>query len=131
MEENIMKKIRLLLLPVITIVLEILPFGAVCVFASSPTERTRETFSYFSLVPYGYANFFPLITAILTCVLFILAMISIKKPNVKTAVFVLALIATIVSLLPLIYGVDYYSIVGCLITITLAIECFLAKIPVK
>ena len=126
-----MKKIRLLLLPIVAIVLEMLPVGAVCVFASSPTERARETFSYFSFVPFGYANFAPLITAILTCVLFILALITIKKDKVKTAVFVAALIAAIVSLLPLVYGIDYYSIVGCLITISLVIECILAKISVK
>ena len=40
-----MKKIRLLILPIITIVLEILPYGAVLVFATSPTDRVRETFS--------------------------------------------------------------------------------------
>ena len=26
-------------------------------FATSPTERVKETFSYFSLTPFGYANF--------------------------------------------------------------------------
>lgn len=74
-----MKKIRLLILPIITIVLEILPYGAVLVFATSPTDRVRETFSYFSLTPFGYANFAPFITAMLTCVVLLLALISIKQ----------------------------------------------------
>ena len=61
-----MKKISLVVFPALTIVLEALPMGAVCTFAISPTERVRETFSYFSLIPFGYANFAPLITAIFT-----------------------------------------------------------------
>ena len=63
-----MKKISLVVFPALTIVLEALPMGAVCTFAIFPTERVRETFSYFSLIPFGYANFAPLITAILTVV---------------------------------------------------------------
>ena len=74
-----MKRIRLLIMPIIAIVLEILPYGAVLVFAPSPTESVRETFSYFSLTPFGYANFGPFLTALLTCVVLVLALISIKK----------------------------------------------------
>ena len=51
-----MKKVCLAVLPALTIVLELLPLGAVCIFATSPTERVKETFSYFSLIPFGYAN---------------------------------------------------------------------------
>ena len=47
-----MKKVCLAVLPALTIVLELLPFGAVCIFATSPTERVKETFSYFSLTPF-------------------------------------------------------------------------------
>lgn len=68
-----MKKISLVVFPALTIVLEALPLGAVCTFAPSPTERVRETFSYFSLIPFGYANFAPLITAILTVVILLLS----------------------------------------------------------
>lgn len=38
-----------LLLPIITLILEILPYGAVCVFAPSPTEQVKKTFSYFDI----------------------------------------------------------------------------------
>ena len=48
-----MKKVCLAVLPALTIVLELLPLGAVCIFATSPTERVKETFSYFSLTPFG------------------------------------------------------------------------------
>ena len=92
-----MKKIRLLILPIITIVLEILPYGAVLVFATSPTDRVRETFSYFSLTPFGYANFAPFITAMLTCVVLLLALISIKQKKVCKALFIVSLVATVIS----------------------------------
>ena len=74
-----MKKVCLAVLPALTIVLELLPLGAVCIFATSPTERVKETFSYFSLTPFGYANFAPLITATLTVAIFLLSLFSLKK----------------------------------------------------
>lgn len=126
-----MKKIRLLILPIITIILQILPCGAVLVFEPSPTERIRETFSYFNLTPFGYANFAPFITALLTCIILLLALISIKLEKMRKAVFWLSLAAAIISLLPLVFGIDYYSVAGGIITITLAIESVLAKISAK
>ena len=126
-----MKKIRLLILPIITIILQIFPCVAVLVFAPSPTERVRETFSYFNLTPFGYANFAPFITALLTCIILLLALISIKLEKMRKAVFWLSLAAAIISLLPLVFGIDYYSVVGGIITITLAIESVLAKISAK
>ena len=108
-----MKKISLIVLPVLTILLEALPLGAVCIFAPSPTERITETFSYFSLIPFGYANFAPLITAILTIIILLLSLISRKKNNV------------------LMYGLNYYTPVGAFITIALAAECVLVKIQQK
>lgn len=45
---------------------EILPVGAVLVFAPNADTRVRETFSYFSLTPFGYGNFFYLAAAWLT-----------------------------------------------------------------
>lgn len=126
-----MKKIRLLILPIITIILQILPCGAVLVFAPSPTERVRETFSYFNLTPFGYANFAPFITALLTCIILLLALISIKLEKMRKAVFWLSLATAIISLLPLVFGKDYYSVVGGIITITLVIESVFAKISAK
>ena len=82
-----MKKVCLAVLPALTIVLELLPLGAVCIFATSPTERVKETFSYFSLTPFGYANFAPLITATLTVAIFLLSLFSLKKGVLK-ALFV-------------------------------------------
>ena len=126
-----MKKISLVVLPAITIALEILPLGAVCTFAPSPTERVRETFSYFSLIPFGYANFAPLITAILTVVILLLSLISLKKDSVFNALFVLSIITAIISLMPLMYGLNNYSLVGAFITIALVTESIFVKAQQK
>ena len=120
-----MKKVCLVVLPALTIVLEVLPLGAVCIFATSPTERVKETFSY--LTPFGYANFAPLITATLTVAIFLLSLFSLKKNSVLKALFVLSIITVVVSLLPLMYGLNYYTLVGAFITVTLLIESILAK----
>ena len=126
-----MKKVCLAVLPALTIVLELLPLGAVCIFATSPTERVRETFSYFSLIPFGYANFTPLITAILTVVILLLSLISLKKDSVFNALFVLSIITAIISLMPLMYGLNNYSLVGALITIALVTESIFVKTQQK
>ena len=114
------KKLIALCTLLCTIVLEILPYGAVCNFWNPEGAPFRETFSYFSLTPYGYANFPPLITAILTCILLLIVLISIifkKDLGKKTAI--LAGVTSLISLCPMLYGINYYSIVGAMISVCL------------
>lgn len=114
------KKLITLCLLLCTLVFEILPYGAVCNFANPEGPPRRATYSYFSMIPYGYAHFSPLITAILTCVLLLIVLISIifkKAIGKKTAI--LAGIASLISLCPMLYGLDDYSIVGALISLCL------------
>lgn len=114
------KKIIVLCILLCTLVLEILPYGAVCNFGNPEGEPFRETFSYFSLTPYGYAHFSPLITAILTCVLLLIVLISIIfKKAISKKTSILAGIASLISLCPMLYGLDDYSIVGALISLCL------------
>ncbi len=94
-------------------------------------KESKETFSYFSLTPFGYANFAPLITATLTVAIFLLSLFSLKKKGVLKALFVLSIITVVISLLPLMYGLNYYTLVGAFITVTLVIESILAKIQQK
>lgn len=118
------KKFIVLCILLCTLVLEILPYGAVCNFGNPDGEPFRKTYSYFSFIPYGYANFSPLITAAMTCVLLLIVLIAIlfkKELGKKTAI--LASIASLLSLCPLLYGIAYYSVIGagisgCLIAVT-------------
>ena len=122
-----MKKISLILIPIIAIVLETLPSGVVMMFAASPSERVAETFSYFSLLPLGYANFVPLFVAIITCIILLLSLISLKKTNIVKYVFLLLLIGIIFSIMPIMAGIDYLTYPGVGISLLLTIECVLAR----
>lgn len=125
-----MKKYNLALtaLPLFTIILESLPYGAVLNFASPDSEPVRQTYSYFDLTPFGYANFGPLLTAMLTVVLFILSLIYLIKSSngVRKTIMIISIIAVLTSLMPILYGLKSYSIVGAIISIVLLLEFILS-----
>ena len=127
------KRFVYLVLPIITLILEALPYGAVCIFASSPTDRIRETFSYFDLTPFGYANFAPFLTAIITCLIFILLFTYWLKGNTVFAIKAknILYVASAMSLGPLIFGLDYFSVVGGLITASLIAELLLLQFKIR
>lgn len=106
----------------IILVLEIIPFGAVCNFASENGESTKQTFSYFSLTPYGYANFGPFITAVLTVLLLVLCLINLIKQNdpLTRLCPLVSAAALFFSVLPLTLGFSYWTVAGTCITLILA-----------
>jgi hypothetical protein len=127
------KRFLFLLLPIITLILEILPYGAVCVFASSPTDVVINTYSYFSMVPFGYANFSPLLTAFLTCTVLVLLTVYFVKGNrvILRATNYFLIFAAVISLGSLIYGIKFYSLVASLITFSLIAEFVILQISIK
>ena len=126
------KKLIMLFTTLIALVLEILPYGAVCNFANPEGEPWRRTYSYFDLTPFGYANFAPFIVALLTCVLIILIVVSlVGKKEMKALILAVSAIATVLSLAPLLYGIRFFSVVGALISVALAITTVIAFIKEK
>ena len=126
------KKLVMLCTTLIALVLEILPYGAVCNFANPEGEPWRRTYSYFDLTPFGYANFAPLIVALLTCALTVMIVVSLvsKKP-MRTPSLTVSAIATVLSLAPLLYGISFFSIVGAFISIALLLSTVVAFIKEK
>ena len=121
------KKIIMLCTTIIALVLEILPYGAVCNFANPEGEPWRRTYSYFDLTPFGYANFAPFIVALLTCVLIIIIVVSlISKKTMRTPILAVSAIATVISFAPLLYGINFFSIVGAFISVALAVTTVIA-----
>ena len=121
------KKMITLALLLSALVLEILPYGAVCNFGNPEGEPWRVTYSYFSMIPYGYGDFGPLITAILTCIMLIIIVISILiKKDWNKSIRVISVIATLTSLAPLIFGISNFSIVGAMIS-----ACILATFVIS
>ena len=116
------KKSLFVILPLVALILELLPYGAVLNFANPDGEPWRNTYSYFSMMPFGYANIGPFITAILTCVLLVLVAIYLFKPRkgLNTAILNVSGFATAASLMPLMFGFDYITVIGVIITALLA-----------
>ena len=134
-------RLKYLILPVITLILEIIPYGAVCNFMRPPSDvnpdapagHFRELYSYFDLTPFGYANFAPLITAILTCVVLLLILIYCITGKQQWAIRTknLLCVCVVISLGPLVLGIDFFSVVGVLITISLIAELVLLHFAFK
>ncbi len=87
------------------LILEILPVGAVMVFAVSPSQRVTEVCSYFSLLPLGYAHFTPMLTGILTIATILLGIMAVfrfdKAPIFRKAAFGCSAISLLLSITPL------------------------------
>jgi len=123
------KRLLVLILPIITLILEILPYGAVCNFMRPPASTNpdapvghfRELYSYFDLTPFGYANFAPLITAVITCIILLLLILYCITGKHRLAINArnILYVCTVFSLGPLVLGFRFFSVVGALITITL------------
>lgn len=106
--------------------------GLKCIFLSPEGEPWRYTYSYFDLTPFGYANVGPFITAVLTCVLLVLAVIRIFKPSkgLNIAIMAVSGIAAAASIMPIMYETDCITVIGIAITAILAGTlgcCFIRK----
>ena len=127
------KRVCYLILPLLTLVLEFVPYGAVCHFARPATDGTighfRQLYAYFDPTPYGYANFAPFVTAWLSLVLALILIVYLfwEKPVLVVVAKWVALAAAVCSFGPLLLGVRYYSLVGALITVTLWAEWALLR----
>lgn len=107
----------------IVLLSEALPNGVVLNFANPEGEPWRRTFSYFSLTPFGYADFAPFITAILTVMLLILSIIFlVKKKSINSVFKIISGTTAVISVFPMLYGVEYITITGIVITVLLSIN---------
>jgi len=125
-----------LLLALAVIVLEILPFGAVLNFAAPPgsSMTTRYTYSYFDLLPFGYANFGPLLTAVLSVAILILTIVSLfvkNRPSLILARTVLLGISVVTSLMPLTFGVNYFTVIAVCISVLTVLHSLISVITLK
>lgn len=118
----------------IAIILMATPYGIAMTFAPSPTELVTRYFSYFSLMPFGYGNWFPIITALLSIVVVFLLLVGIRKANTGKAVRVCLVLCIIASVLSwLIF--ESISIVGvcaaALHSIVLVLQLSQNSLPAK
>ena len=103
------------------------PCGAVMRFGYQAEDGSigfvRKTYSYFSLLPVGYGDFFPLLTGILTAALLLLSLIRLRRDSRRTGslLFLGGVLAAVFSLLPpVLFGAEYFSAAGSGITACLS-----------
>lgn len=115
--------VGILIAALVAVALELLPSGAVLYFRGESGEVWDRYYSYFSLTPFGYAVFGPLISAWLSVVLVVLSafMLRFKSRALLSALRITAVAATAISLTPMLFGVRYFTLIGAFVTLTLAI----------
>ena len=122
-----LKRTSLIIIPIILIILELFPDATVLKFISydGDKEYVYHYYPYFSLIPFGYALFGPLLTALNSCLLLVLSVFSFLKNKSFKIIFWLSLIGLITSISPLFYGVDYFTLIGLVISICYMLYMFL------
>lgn len=112
------RKILALIPLILAIILEILPLGA-AIRTYTPSNGTNtQVFSYFSLTPFGYANFTPLIVGILSCVILVLAAAGMFAKIPKRIIGAVSVLAAALSVFPAFMGC--YNLFSWIITMLLA-----------
>lgn len=112
--------------------LELLPLGAVLAFCPAPDiPPTLSYFSYFDLTVFGYANFTPLLTGLLTVAALISAVLALILSNragkTRDTSFLCSSLALPLSLVPLLFGRDYMTWASYTISFLLLLAlCLLA-----
>ena len=120
----------LLAITILTLILELLPYGAVLEFAHMSPELTlsyyEQHFSYFDPSVYGYGLFGPLLTAVSTCILAVFAVVAVflEGRAVRIALRLASLLTLLFSLTPMLTGC--YSPVGMAISALLLVTCIMS-----
>lgn len=108
------------------LVVEILPLGCVMYLKPSPSNVIIETYSYFNLIPFGNANFAPLLTGVMSIAIFILSIIAIitklKRIKLINFVFTCSIITAMLSIAPLLLGFNFMNSYSYFISISLLIS---------
>lgn len=123
----------ILLSQVMALILEMFPDTLMLSFASGPNQRVTRAFSYFSLTPFGYAEFFPLLIGVLTIAAIALSTISViqvrKTWKPRNADFICTMTAFVFWILHLLkYGTAYMSFPGYVISAFILVSAVLQAV---
>lgn len=124
------KSFVLLSITISILILELLPYGAVLEFAHMSPDLTlsyyEQHFSYFDPIVYGHGHFGPLITAVLTCILAVITVITVffDDRDVRIALRVVSVLTLLCSMTPMFTGC--YSAVGMAISALLLFTCIIS-----
>lgn len=112
----------------LALLLELLPCSVRMAFAAGPDERIYESVSYFSLLPFGYGNIFPFLTACLTLVtafmLLLLCLRGRQMPGLQNAAFFCTAAVLVLSAFAAFFGANVTA-AGVGILLLLAVSAVL------
>lgn len=122
------KRFLYLLLPIVALILELLPWGVV-VISGDAAGTYRSTYSYFHL---GY-HWLPPIVGLLTCLVLVMLAVwcGTGKHTVAVGARNLLLVAAVVSLWPLLLGAEYFTVISVAVTLVLAVSFITMLLAVK
>ena len=111
------RKFYVCLFPLIALILELFPNGVVMRFANPEGEPWVKTVSFFDPLPYGYGNFGPFLSALITAALVILSVFYAVKGGrkLKKVLLILSLAAAVFAILPITFGVSYVTAIMVLV----------------
>ena len=123
------KKLLALLFTILALILEFIPYGVRMNWMTADPDEVRVTWhSYFSVLPFGYGDIFPLCTSALTILLLILTIACLRTDEGGCFPVVLSAAAGIASILALgmqVFLLGYISPLGLGITALLISAFFL------
>ena len=97
------RKIILLVLSIVSLILELLPYGVIFRTETPEGHLERYTYSYFNLIPFQNGNVGPFLTAICTCLLCVLCitLLLLKKDTMQISkiAFVITFVASFIALI--------------------------------
>lgn len=118
------KRLLVLIFPAAALVLELLPKGVMMQFAVPPGEPPIiEYHPYFSLFPFGYGNFAPFLTALVTLAVFVMLAVYCKNGNYNLINLSggFLCVGVLFSVIPFVlFGIKTLTLVGAFITLSLA-----------
>ena len=122
---------------ILALILESRPDGVVLYDLNMNDPDFKSTVSYFSLVPpFGGFNFGPILTVILTFVLLVLSIVYVVclRENIRKLIFWLSIAAVVTSLLPLLFGLRWFTVLNAAVTALMLFEAvitWLLRLPGK
>ena len=110
------KKLTVLISVLLTLALECLPWGVRMRWMAPPPEEIRATWHpYFSMLPFGYGDIFPLATSLMTVFLLLVYLITLKAGEGGCLLNTVSVLASAFSILALgmqIFLLGYLSPIG-------------------
>lgn len=109
--------------------LEWLPNGVQMRWAMPPGEPVRVSYcAYFSLLPFGYGNVFPLLTAVTTALLLVGGLAALLRKKKSGRLFVGAVLALLFSVAPALLGLSSLTLTGWGIAACLVVSLVLLSL---